>query len=193
MLSQGRPLAGRKNSKLERLPVPSYVQHSARPLSVVVEGHGSAPSGLMSLRVETGIGESGKLTIGGRLPLAPLATQLEIVGTSIGLGAYPPYLEDAPRIDMPTGTLSALLNVESADAEGVSASPEIAVRGRLQIDDLLTIDRSLARKFLEWESLGIEGLATEQIRPDRVFLVDVEVGAVGEGTIVPEKLLLKAN
>jgi hypothetical protein len=36
-------------------------------------------------------------------------------------------------------------------------------------------------------------LATRQITPDRVFLVDVEVGAVGEGTIVPTELLFKAN
>lgn len=136
----------------------------------------------MSLRVETGIGEAGKLTIGGRLTLAPLATQLEIVATSIGLGAYPPYLEDVARIDMPTGTLSASLNVEFADAEGVSASPEIAVRGRLQIDDLLTIDRSLARKFLEWESLRIEGLGVDfqdlSIEPVFAISLDDVTGAV---------------
>lgn len=35
--------------------------------------------------------------------------------------------------------------------------------------------------------------ATEQITVDHVLLVDGEIGAVGEGTVSPRELLLKAD
>lgn len=109
MLSQGRPLAGRENSKLERPPVPSYVRYSARP----------------SVR---------------RCRRLRKCAQR----------AHEPPRRDWDR--------------RSREAHDHRAA---------------TVQAAM--------------LATRQITPDRVFPVDVEVGAVGEGTIVPTELLFKAN
>jgi len=133
------------------------------PFSVSVEGFTSPATDPIQLTFATGVGEGGSIAISGPIQLEPLSTQLTIDVKNIGLGEYQPYLEEAARIDVPTGTLSGALEVDFAQpaADDSGASPVIAARGRVQIDDLLTIDRRLSRRFLEWSQLRIEGLDFE--------------------------------
>ena len=133
------------------------VSHVIAPLDLELTGYASAPGTELGLRFSTGVGEAGKLAIEGPFTLDPLATKLAIQLDSIALGPYQPYLEDVARLDVPSASLSAALDVD-VRATGEAGPMAIAAAGRVQLDDLLTIDRRLERPFLEWDSLRIEDL-----------------------------------
>ena len=140
------------------------------PLSLDVTGISSKLTSELGVTLKTGIGEGGTLTLSGPLTLKPLAAQLAIEATTIGLGVYQPYLEDVASLDIPTGSLSAALAVGVASQANGPLS--VTAKGRIQVDDLLTIDRRLSRKFLEWQSLRIEGLdySAERVGIDEIAL-----------------------
>ncbi|CAM9565125.1 unnamed protein product, partial [Discosporangium mesarthrocarpum] len=130
---------------------------SLAPLDLAVTGYSTAPGTELSLRFSTGLGEAGRLSVEGPITLEPLATKLAIELQELGLGAYQPYLEDVARLDVPSAALSAKLDVD-VRSTGNSGAMAIAASGRLQLDDLLTIDRRLERPFVEWGSLRVEDL-----------------------------------
>ena len=133
------------------------VSHVIAPLDLELTGYASTPGTELGLRFSTGVGEAGKLAIEGPFTLDPLATKLTIEFDSIALGPYQPYLEDVARLEVPSASLSAALDVD-VRATGEAGPMAIAAAGRVQLDDLLTIDRRLERPFLEWDSLRIEDL-----------------------------------
>lgn len=140
------------------------------PLSLDVTGISSKLTSELGITLKTGIGEGGTLTLSGPLTIKPLAAQLAIEATTIGLGIYQPYLEDVASLDIPTGSLSAAVAVGVASQANGQLS--VTAKGRIQLDDLLTIDRRLSRKFLEWQSLRIEGLdySAERVGIDEIAL-----------------------
>ncbi|MCR9097296.1 MAG: DUF748 domain-containing protein [bacterium] len=149
---------------LRALDVAIEDRSAARPVSLAVgpldlelTGYASAPGTELGLRFSTGVGEAGKLAIAGPFTLDPLATKLEIELDSIALGPYQPYLEDVARLEVPSASLSATLDVD-VRSSGEAGPMAITAAGRVQLDDLLTIDRRLERPFLEWDSLRIEDL-----------------------------------
>ncbi|GEM_PF-5716193 len=125
------------------------------PVDLTLTGYDSAPGTELGVELTSGVGEAGRLSIAGPLTLEPLTTRLAIAVEGLRLGVYQPYLDDVAKLDVPSASLSARLDVDYRDAGG---APAIAAKGRVQLDDLLTIDRRLEKAFVEWGSLRIEGI-----------------------------------
>jgi len=138
------------------------------PLDLGLRGYRSTPGTPIAVDLRTGIGEGGALSLTGPVTLEPLSTELEIELSRLGLGPFQPYLEEFARVEISTGNLSAKLSVDFEQA--MEELPRVSASGRVQIDDLLTVDQSLERKFLEWESLRLEGL---DLAPDRIHVGEV--------------------
>lgn len=125
-------------------------------LDLVVEGYSTEPGTSLRVDLKSVFGETGQLSITGPLTLEPLATELSIKATEIGLADFQPYVADVARIDVTSGSLTSNLVVgaKARDGEGVA----VTAKGRVQIDRLASLDRRLSVKFVEWESLRVEGL-----------------------------------
>ncbi|MEM9175209.1 MAG: DUF748 domain-containing protein [Myxococcota bacterium] len=148
------------------------------PLDLVVTGYRSAPDAPLAIEFETGIGDGGRLAIEGPLSLEPLATQLAIEIEDLRLGPFQPYLEDVARLEVPSASLAAALEVDlrSPKDEGPMA---ISAKGRLQLDDLLTIDRRLERPFVEWKRLRVEDLDFANAAASGEASDRVRIGEIG--------------
>ena len=141
----------------------------ADPVSLTIQGYSNRPGTSIDVDFEAGLGEGGRVGLRGPLTLAPLETKLAIEVEGLGIGQFQPYVDEVARLDVPGGALQAALEVAfsaASDATG-AARPTIAATGRVQLDDLITIDRRLRRKFVEWSSLRVEG-------------IDFRTGAAGE-------------
>lgn len=141
---------------IEDRSAPRPVSLVFSPIDLTASGYSSAPGSEIEVELESGFGEGGRLAIRGPVTPDPLATTLAVELDAIPLGPLQPYVDDFARLDVPSGLFAASLEVDVREAGG--AAPAISVRGRLQLDDLLTVDRRLERSFLEWSSLRVEGL-----------------------------------
>ena len=108
------------------------------------------------MELASGFGDEGQLSVNGPVVLEPLLAKLAIEASAIELDAFQPYLEDVAQIDLASGSLSAKLDVVATDAG--QSGPDVKVRGRVQLDELVSLDRRLGKKFVEWRSLRVEGL-----------------------------------
>lgn len=148
------------------------------PLDVEVTGYSSAPGSALQLRFATGLGPSGRIAVEGPVTLEPLATKLAIEVEELALGAYQPYLEEVARLDVPSAALSAQLDVDLRTT-GDDAPMAIAAVGRVQLDDLLTIDRRLELPFVEWGRLRIEGIDFANAAAAGAPADHVRIGEIG--------------
>jgi len=158
-------------------------------LSLEIEDYGTEPGRSMPLRVRSGVGESGELSIEGPIALDPLEGQIELVVKTLDLAPFRPYLAPVARFERVEGSLSSVLTLGFAPSPSPSPEPgrtadvtevgegrgrpEWSVQGSLSIDGLRTSDPLRGADFLGWRglrleglSLGPEGLALEQVALD---------------------------
>ncbi|MFK7898596.1 MAG: DUF748 domain-containing protein [Myxococcota bacterium] len=124
-------------------------------LKASVKGYSSKAKEPLKLDVASRVGETGRLKVAGPLRIEPLSGQLKIEAEGIGLSEWSPYLEGVAQLEIPGGRLGAALDLSLEDRSGELA---VSAKGRAQIDDLKTLDRSNARRFVDWGSLRLEGL-----------------------------------
>ena len=154
------------------------VPFRAAPLDLRIEGYRSEPGSPIALSLASGFGATGQLEVSGPLRLDPLETRLRVKAERIGLRDFQPYLEGVARLDIPSGRLGLDLEVAVADEGG--DAPRVAATGRVEIADLLAIDRASAEKFLEWKSLRLEGI---DFAPNGLALSEIGLDA-GRARIV---------
>jgi hypothetical protein len=159
------------------------------PISLTIEGYSNAPESELSIDFATGVGDEGRVGVTGPLRLDPLSAQLAIAVEGLAVGDLQPFAEDVARLDVPSGALSAALDVDFAASE--DAAPRIAARGRLQLDDLIMVDRSLRQRFLEWKSVRVEGLdfrsgdgSAEASGADSVAIEEIALAGVRAHVVV---------
>ncbi|MHA7837224.1 MAG: DUF748 domain-containing protein, partial [bacterium] len=147
------------------------------PLDLELTGYRSAPGSSFDLRLRTGLGESGVLSVAGAVVPDPLDVRLEVDLETLALSDLAAYLEDVARLEVGAGSLSSTLSVGiGAGAGGGEGASPVSLKGRIAIDGLQTRDRRFDRDFLGWRALRLEGL---DLKPEGLALEEVALEAVG--------------
>ena len=146
------------------------VELHASQLALEITGFRNAPEAKLDVALRARLGETGQLAVSGPVVLEPLSTQLAVELKGLSLSDFEPYLEGVAQLDVVKGELSAALDLDVRDVG--EASPRVAARGWVAIEDLSTRDRRLEKKFVGWERFALEGVdfGPERLRIEEVVL-----------------------
>ena len=137
-------------------------------LQVEAGGFDSSSKSPFALMVEAEVNDKGHVEISGPVVLDPLDANLDLRAEGIALTDFQSYLESVGRFELADGALSAEMNIRLANSQDSSethgsgtppnGTPRLHVGGRLQIDDLVAVEQSGSKRFLEWKTLRVEDL-----------------------------------
>lgn len=142
------------------------------PVSLAVRDFRSEPGSTLQLELAAATEEGGRIALSGPVTPEPLEATLDLRVEQLGIGRFQPYLEDSAKLDVPGGTLTTALDVKLATV--AEQGLDVRVRGRLALDDVLTVDRRARGNFVEWRRFRIEGI---DFGPERLAIA--EVGLAG--------------
>ncbi len=126
------------------------------PISLLLAGWANAPGSETTLDLSTSLETGGAISVKGPLRLDPLSTKLAIEVKQLALEPFQPLVETVGPLELTSGDLSAELKLE-LDAPP-SVAPRVAARGRLQVEQLVALDRGSRSRFLDWKNVAIDGL-----------------------------------
>ena len=139
------------------------------PLDLDVRQFDSTGQTPFQLRLDSGLGEQGRLQAEGDARLQPLAAQLAVQLQAIDLRIAQAYLSPYVRLEILGGELAGDLDVQLSQAEPLA----LRVTGQAGIQGLHTRDTLRHRDFLKWQALRLSGLDYrhgEQVRIEGIEL-----------------------
>lgn len=128
------------------------------PLNVDVENFDSANGKPLTLKLDTGVGKQGKLSIAGQVNLSPLNAKLQVKTSDIDLRIAQTYMTPFVHLELRSGMLTSDLAVDLQN----TAPLAFTVTGQAQVDQLHTLDTLKQRDFLKWQALTLEGIDYQQ-------------------------------
>jgi hypothetical protein len=132
------------------------VKPSARlllgPLSARITGYDSAPGSRLAMSLQSPVNGKGELRLSGTGTLQPEALSAKLELNDIDLRALQPYLGKYTALRLNSGFLSTTLDVDRHTGGPLSVS------GRIEIDQLRTVDDALKLDFVRWQALHVIGL-----------------------------------
>ncbi|WP_408005431.1 DUF748 domain-containing protein [Pseudomonas huanghezhanensis] len=124
------------------------------PLNLDVKNFDSLNKSPFNIKLDTGLGKQGKLTAEGAVNLAPVRATLNVTTRDIDLRVAQAYVTPFIRLEVRSGMLSSDLAVDLKSTEPLA----LGVTGKVQVDQLHTLDTLKSRDFLRWQQLNLEGL-----------------------------------
>ncbi|HEY0289692.1 MAG TPA: DUF748 domain-containing protein [Pseudomonas sp.] len=124
------------------------------PLNLDLQNFDSLNQSPFKLKLDTGLGKQGKLTAEGEVNLAPVHAKLNVTTRDIDLRVAQAYVTPFIRLEVRSGMLTSDLAVDLKSTEPLA----LGVTGKVQVDQLHTLDTLKSRDFVRWQKLGIEGL-----------------------------------
>lgn len=124
------------------------------PLNLDLQNFDSLNGSPFNLKLDTGVGNQGKLTVDGLVNLAPVSAKLKVQTKDIDLRVAQSYINPFIRLELRSGMLGSDLAVDLKSTEPLAFN----VTGRAQVDQLHTLDTLKTRDFLKWQQLVLEGL-----------------------------------
>jgi uncharacterized protein involved in outer membrane biogenesis len=124
------------------------------PLNLDLQNFDSLNGSPFNLKLDTGVGNQGKLTVDGVVNLAPVSAKLKVQTKDIDLRVAQSYINPFIRLELRSGMLGSDLAVDLKSTEPLAFN----VTGRAQVDQLHTLDTLKTRDFLKWQQLVLEGL-----------------------------------
>ncbi|MFJ2430553.1 DUF748 domain-containing protein [Pseudomonas sp. NPDC087804] len=124
------------------------------PLNIDLQDFDSLNGSPFKVKLDSGVGKSGKLSADGTVNLAPVNAQLNVKTQDIDLRVAQSYINPFIRLELRSGMLGSDLKVNLKSTEPLALS----VTGRAQIDQLHTLDTLKTRDFLKWQQVVVEGL-----------------------------------
>lgn len=138
-------------------------------IALDLTGYDSASTSGLNVDLDARVGKGGHLHLGGPLVLDPLSTQLEIMAKEVALEPFLPYAESRARIELPSGRLSA--NIDLGIDAGHDDDSRFEARGRIQIDDLRVLEIGGAKDLLRWKALQLEEIELSSVRAQLAEIV----------------------
>ncbi|OQX37326.1 MAG: hypothetical protein B0D91_06980 [Oceanospirillales bacterium LUC14_002_19_P2] len=129
-----------------------------KPLSITLSGFNlgisslGLPTSTADLRLDTSIGEPGRLTINGSVLLPQGDVTAEVEVTSVDLTTLQPLLDQLTWIQLDQGDLSTRLSVSRNSETGVTATGQLGIES-LQLDDVRT-----EKPVVSWHALHLVGI-----------------------------------
>jgi hypothetical protein len=127
------------------------------PLNLTVQNYASDGAQPLSIDLDTGLGASGHLHVGGTLALSPMTVAMTTNLTDFDLAPLQPYVSQQTDMTIYRGRLSSQLQLGFAASPQVG-QPQLRVSGAIQVNDLATRDNPTNTDFITWRSLQIAGL-----------------------------------
>ena len=124
------------------------------PINVDVKNFDSLNQSPFNVKLDAGIGKQGKLTASGDVNLNPVSAKLKVTTQDIDLRIAQAYIDPFIRLELRSGMLDSDLTVDLNNIDPLA----FTVDGRVQIDQLHTLDTLKNRDFLKWQRLNLEGL-----------------------------------
>ena len=141
------------------------------PLNLTVQNYTSDGAQPISLDLDTGLGESGRLQVGGTLALSPLNTAVTVDLKEFELAPLQPYVSQHTNMTLYRGRLATQLQLSFA-ATPPKGQPQLRLRGGIQVTDLGTRDNATNTDFVTWKALQLVGLRF-QLAPDALDIDQV--------------------
>lgn len=124
------------------------------PLDLDVQNLDTSAAAPFQLRLETGLGESGRLSAAGEAQLQPPGAQLQVALQDIDLTLAQAYLTPHVRIELLSGRLGGDLQLTVRQQEPLS----LQVSGDATVVDLHSRDTLRHRDFVKWQALAVRDL-----------------------------------
>src|SRR5690606_30640341 len=140
------------------------------PLDLDVQQFASSRQTPFQRRLESGLGEQGRVQAAGEAGLQPLAAQLNVQLQGIDLRVAQAYLSSYVRLEVLGGQLAGELDVQATQAEQLA----LRVRGQAGIQGLHTRDTLRHRDFLKWQALRVNGLDYQHGEQLRIEGIELE-------------------
>jgi uncharacterized protein involved in outer membrane biogenesis len=137
----------------DRVPT-EPVEIDLGPLNLDLKNFDSLNKSPFNLKLDTGLGKQGKLTAQGEVNLAPVRAKLDVTTRDIDLRVAQAYVTPFIRLEVRSGMLNSDLAVDLKSTEPLA----LGVTGKVQVDQLHTLDTLKSRDFVRWQKLNLEGL-----------------------------------
>ena len=124
------------------------------PLNLDLKNFDSLNQSPFSLKLDTGLGKQGHITAAGDVNLAPVSAKLQVTTKDIDLRVAQSYITPFIRLELRSGMLGSDLAVNLKSTEPLA----LGMTGRVQVNQLQTLDTLKQRDFVKWQELVLEGL-----------------------------------
>lgn len=139
---------------------------SAESVNLHVGEFSTEPGSAFSFAADASFAEGGRVSLKGLAGIQPLRLDAEVTVEALPLEPLRPYLETVSSIELVAGKLAAHAALRYADEPG---RPKAALRGEVSVSGLYTRDRSRRERFVEWDSLALQGVSIDLI-PHKVTI-----------------------
>jgi uncharacterized protein involved in outer membrane biogenesis len=154
------------------------LQLKIAPLQLTVQNYTSDGTQPITLDLDTGLGDAGRLHAGGTLALSPLSAAITMDLKEFELPPLQPYVSQQTNMTLYRGRLATQLQLSFA-ATPQKGQPQLKVSGGIQVTDLGTRDNATNTDFITWKALQVVGLRF-QLAPDALDIDQVRaLGAYG--------------
>jgi uncharacterized protein involved in outer membrane biogenesis len=154
------------------------LQLKIAPLQLTVQNYASDGAQPISLDLDTGLGDAGRLHASGTLTLSPLSAAITADLKEFELPPLQPYVSQQTNMTLYRGRLASQLQLAYA-ATPRKGQPQLTLRGAIQVTDLGTRDNTTGTDFITWKALQVVGLRF-QLVPDALDIDQVRaLGAYG--------------
>jgi hypothetical protein len=148
------------------------------PLTLTVQNYSSDGAQPLSVELDTGLGESGRLHTSGTLALSPLVAAVTLDLKDFDLPPLQPYVSQQTDMTIYRGRLASQLQLAYA-ATPPKGQPQLKLSGAIEVTDLATRDNVTGLDFITWKALQVAGLRY-QLGPDALEIDQVRaLGAYG--------------
>jgi uncharacterized protein involved in outer membrane biogenesis len=154
------------------------LQLKIAPLKLAVQNYSSEGTQPISLQLDTGLGDAGRLHADGTLGLSPLSAAIMLDLKDFELPPLQPYVSQQTNMTLYRGRLATQLQLAYA-ATPQKGQPQLKLSGGIQVTDLGTRDNATSTDFITWKALQVVGLRF-QLAPDALDIDQVRtLGAYG--------------
>jgi uncharacterized protein involved in outer membrane biogenesis len=154
------------------------LQLKIAPLKLAVQNYSSEGTQPISLQLDTGLGDAGRLHADGTLALSPLSAAIMLDLKDFELPPLQPYVSQQTNMTLYRGRLATQLQLAYA-ATPQKGQPQLKLSGGIQVTDLGTRDNATSTDFITWKALQVVGLRF-QLAPDALDIDQVRtLGAYG--------------
>ena len=130
------------------------VELNIGPLDLDLSEFDSLADTLFKLRLDTGLNDSGQLTLAGDVGINPVSADLQVEMQNIDLTLAQAYIEPLVRLDLRSGLLGSQTRVQLRELEPL----QLEVTGQAQVQQLHIVDGPAKRDLLKWQNLQLEDI-----------------------------------
>lgn len=133
------------------------------------------------MEFSTRVNSSGTAAAQGKVWPLSGAADTEITVDSLELRGFQPWIEPHLKLAIETGVVRLKGRVKAAPSS--SANPELRFTGSLGVRELATVDQVLAKEFVRWDDLAVDGIDLA-LQPSKASVREVTLAGLRTSIII---------